>query len=282
MNFLWITPVITDLETLVVLWKLGKKITVHIKIDTWMHRQGITLSEIPEFLRILGLYPKLTLEWVCTHLADADNASDDTFSFFQTEHFIEALKLIESSGFHPRYRHIDNSAGHLKSIWKGVINASRIWLSLYGINPFVSGNKSHSLWEKLENVLEFSSTIVSKKSLLAGERVSYGLTFKAPWDMQVGIIPVWYYEWLPRSLSNEDYNVSIGWNYFPILGKICMNMCIVDITNKKISVGDKVIVYSRQKNAENSISIAAKKANMISYEVLVKLAESIRRKIIDE
>ena len=280
MDLDWVTPVITDLEALEVIGKLDKTVSIHVKIDTGMRRQGILFSEVPTFLDMLKKYPKIILEWACTHLADADNSKDDTFSFFQTEHFKKALERISAAGHTLRYVHVANSAGHLKWIGHELANASRVGISLYGINSLAEKDKKHSAGASLLPVMEFTSTIVSKKYLAAWESVSYGLTFKAPWDMEIGIVPVGYYEWLPRSLSEKDFCLTHGDRSLPILGRICMNMCIVDVTNKNMWVGDQVTIFSRETWRPNSIATASEKSGLISYELLVDVAESIRRTVV--
>lgn len=281
MDFSWVTPVISDVETLHALGRLGKKISFHLKLDTGMRRQWLPVDDLSSFLCAVKVYPDLKFEWVCSHFSDADNSEDDSSSLSQVRLFADAIEYIQNTGISLKYKHIANSAGHLKGFWKEITNASRIGLSLYGVNPLEKNDPQYRKGESLRLALEFQSTLVQKKTLKTWETVSYNGTFEAPWDMEIGVVPVGYYEGIDRKLSGGKFLFSCDDKKLPILGRVCMNLTVVDITNKHIEVGDRVTILSPENGDENTVYSIAKITETIPYEVFVKFAESIRRKIVD-
>lgn len=277
MDFSFVTLVVSDIESLRALGETRKKIQIHLKIDTGMHRQWIDPDRIPEFLSALQEYPNITLEGVCTHLADADNP-DIAFTSEQAQKFQQIIAQIQSEWYTLRYIHAANSAGGAKEL-PSTFNAMRLGIGLYGINPL---EPTDSVYEKLSGlhpVLRFESTLVLKKKIRKGDRVSYNGTFTAPEDMTVGIIPVGYYEGIPRTLGGGRFGYTWKDEYFPILGRVCMNMTVVDLGESSIEVGEKMTIISDDPNAPNSVYAMAHTAGTIPYECLTGLAESIRRVI---
>lgn len=278
MDFSFVTPVVFDYESLYALGKTGNKIRVHLKIDTGMHRQGIHPEEVHKFLQIFKVYKNLLLEGICTHLMDSDN-SDNSYTLKQVWLFKQTVDFIQSAGYNPRYIHISNSAGGTKEFFESS-NAIRLGIGLYGINPLNSMDSSYEKLSKLHPVLRFESTLILKKKLRKWERVSYNGTFVAPEDMTIGIIPVGYYEGIPRSCWEGRFGYI--WNncYFPILGRVCMNMTIVNLGNASIEVGEKIIIISDNSNDLNSVYSMAHVTSTIPYECLTGISESIRRKLL--
>lgn len=279
-NFKKISLVVYDTATLQELKNIWKKIHIHLKIDTGMNRQGILPWELHSFLESIASSPNLILEWVCSHFYDADS-TDNTHSQKQLTIFAECKKKILEKWFSPKYFHINNSAWALKSLWNPHTNAIRLGIGMYGINPLSPNDPLYHTLSRLKPILSFVSTLILKKHISTWETISYNATFSAPHDMEIGIIPVWYYEWLPRSISNNF------WVYFwntklPILGRICMNLCVIDISSVEIEIWSQIEIIWTQKQKENTLSHLALIAETIPYEIAVKLSESIRRDIIFE
>lgn len=153
----------------------------------------------------------------------------------------------------------------------------RLGIGLYGINPLDSSDSSYGKLSKLRPALRMESTLVLKKILQKGEKVSYNGTFIAPKNMTIGIIPVGYYEGIPRILGNEKFGYTWKDEYFPILGRVCMNMTIIDLGESSIKVGEKITIISDNTNNPNSVSTMAHAAKTIPYECLTGISESIRR-----
>lgn len=270
------TLVIYTLEVLNEIASLKKNVKIHIKIDTWMHRQWVYLEELPFFIEIIKKSPNIILEWICTHFADADNIENE-YSDFQFKEFQKCIAFIQSKWFNLKYIHCNNSSWWIKWFGENICNSMRLWISLYWVNPL---EKWDPFYEKIKNIkraLTFESTVIQIKHIKMWEKVGYNWTFIAPWNMDIAIIPVGYYEGLSRNLSN-NYFYSFQGKLLPILGRVSMNLTIIDVTWIDIKVGSKIEIISTKE--KNNIYEIASRSKTISYECFTRLSESIRRKII--
>jgi alanine racemase len=278
-NFKNISLVVYDIETLKELTKIWKKVNIHIKIDSWMHRQWIYIYELPKLLDIIKIHKHINLEWVCSHLADADWI-DNSYSLQQEETFKKWIELIKNYWFSPKYIHLSNSAWSAKLFWNNYCNSIRLWIGLYWVNPLEETDNNYDKLAKLKLALSFYSTLILKKSLKKWEKVSYNWTFTAKYNMTIWIIPVWYYEWLSRKLSN---NFEFYYKNSPlkILWRICMNLTVIDLTWIDINVWDKIEIISNSQDKSNNIYNLAEKSENITYECLTRLSESVRREVVE-
>jgi alanine racemase len=306
------TYVIHDIESIEALGKLNRGIKIHLELNTGMNRHGIDPDDLQKYLTLLKSYPKLNLEGVMSHLADADNSNDDTYNQIQVEQFDSTLQKIHEFGFNPTFIHLAQSAGSLK-INSKYANSLRLGLGLYGINPLEISDSKHNSLKNLKPVLALYSTITKIIDLKKGQKVSYNGIFEAKKDTKIGVIPLGYYEGLDRSLSNTG-KVKIATNsqlsdkkldmshraytqchpaldagsnqtnnkdqpfFFPqIAGRICMNHTMLDLNNLSVSVGDKVTVYSDDNQDPNSIQTLWQNNNLFAYTTLIHLNDKIRR-----
>lgn len=261
---------VMDKETIDALGSLKKRIKVHLKVDTGMHRQGVPYEKALEMIKLIKTYKKLELEGICTHLADADNPKDDKFTKQQVKIFKKVITDAKRAGITFRYSHVSATSGASK-IHDKDFNLIRIGLGLYGSSPFV---------KSLKPVLTFKSTIIAIKELKKGDCVSYGCTYRAPKDMKIGIIPAGYYEGIDRGLSNKGY---IYYKNKPckILGRACMNLTMIDLTGiKNPHKFDSVEVIGNNVSAKNSAEWMAKAAGTIPYVIWTHIAPTIRRVIV--
>ena len=276
MDFSNIALTVYDLETLNELAEIGREVRIHLKIDSGMHRQWIYFEDIVKYVEIIKANPFIKLEWVCTHFADADS-TDDGYSEIQQEYFHKCVVFLKARWFKLKYIHADNSAASAKWFWEGVCNSMRLGISLYWVNPLESGDKNFSKLEKLKLVLSLTSTIILTKDLKKWDKVSYNGTFTADKDMRIWVVPVGYYEALSRKLSN-NYFYTFGKNKLPVLGRVCMNLTVVDVTWTDIKVWDQIDVISAA--WANDIYELSKRSETITYECFTRLAESIRRNMV--
>ncbi|MDP2103651.1 MAG: alanine racemase, partial [Candidatus Gracilibacteria bacterium] len=274
MDFSFITLVVYDIDTIRELGRIGRKVRIHLKLDTGMARQGMYIEQLPDILDEIAKYKNIILEGICTHLASADE-SDNTYSESQIEKFKQGIGLIEKAGWNLKYRHISASAGSMKFSGSN-FNALRLGIGLYGVNPLEADDEQYSEGLSLRLALRFDSRIILKKAIKKGDTVSYNRTFTASRDMTIGIVPVGYYEGLSRKLSN-NYAYSYQGHSLPILGRVCMNLTIVDITDIDIDSGDRITIISDEKDAQNNVYELAKRSETITYECLTRLSESVRR-----
>lgn len=251
---------------------------IHLFFDTGMSREGISLADVPCFLEELKKLTYIHVEGVLTHLSDIDNPEPSHSARSQIKKFKQIIKLVNHFGFSPKWKHISASAGAFK-IGDTDFNLIRLGISLYGINPLESTDPSLNTI-KIEPVLQLNSTVTLTKTISKGCTIGYNDTFIASKDMVLGLIPCGYYHGIDRRLSNSGF-VKINDTFCPIVGKISMNMTVVDISEiKDIKVGDPVVVYSSNPNDLNSIEMVARNLNTIPHTLLLGIPECVPRILI--
>ena len=259
---------------------------IHLKIDTGMHRQGIMPIEIPEAIELIKRTPYIILEGVCSHLGDADN-TDETFTESQLNVWNNLVKQFKTIFPTLKYYHFSNTDGHRLS--KEIdANVSRLGIGLYGL----SGDGSPVDHLNLKPVLSMKTIITGVKQLARGGHVGYSKTFMAPKDMIIATIPVGYFEGLDRRLSNRGV-VLVNDKPCPIIGRISMNISVIDITTvshelllehgtlSRIHVGDNVLVISDQTRDPNSVSSFAKLCDTITYDIVCKIPAQLKRVVVE-
>jgi alanine racemase len=264
---------IFDLKTAQALNKHQPGCNIHVFVDTGMSREGVQLKDLDHFIIELQKLKNLKIEGLASHFADADNSTDLSFTKKQLDSYHQALQILNNYDINPKWRHISASAGAF-STKNTTFNLIRAGIASYGISPF------KKQLPQLTPALIFQSTLIQIKQLQKDDLVSYGLTYRAPKKMTIGILPAGYNEGVDRRLSSKGV-VKIGDNYCPIVGRVCMNLTIIDLSKiKSPQVGDKVEIYSSNKNSKNSIFHQARTAQTIPYEILTSLDDSIHRKLI--
>ena len=265
-----------NLETLQALAKLNKKLKIHLFLNTWMNREWIDADLLPNALEFLKWCPKITIEWVMSHLYSANSMDIER----QVDAFKMMYQLILDYGHTPTYRHIWASIWMLK-LQDDFFNAYRPGLALYGYNPLPEEDSDFDLWNKLQPALSLSSVITAINSVPYNEWVSYDPQRKQveKEDKITISVPFGYTEWMPRSvrekidISHEDGNLKQ-------IGNICMNLSCY-LWNEKVLIWDKVWLLEQDQNWANSISWWAKAVGTIPYEILVHLDKGIRREIVE-
>jgi alanine racemase len=261
--------VVQDLAGLRAFAALGKPVRIHLELNTGMNRLGLSPTELPAYLEALKANPSLKLEGIMTHLADADNALDTSFNRRQQQAFDGQVEHILAQGFRPRFIHLAQTAGSAK-IHSRYANAIRLGIGTYGINPLQPTDPHHQKLQALQPVLELKSTIIKVLELQPGDKVSYNCTFTAPAPMRVGVLPLGYYEGVPRALSNQP----------PIVGRVCMDHTVIDLTGSDLQVGDEVTVISNDSASPNSVADLEANHGLFAYSTLTGLSSSVRRKIV--
>jgi alanine racemase len=265
---------VSDLGTAEALSKYKAK--VHLKIDTGMNRMGFSMTNLPSALEEIKKL-KIEVVGILSHLADADNTHDASYTKQQFRKFEEAVGMVRAAGFEPDHIHVEQSAG---ALYEGDFNMVRLGIGLYGVSPFTENDVRAEELMGLKPVMRFESTLVGVRDLAKGDRVSYSGTFVADRDMKIGMIPVGYYEALPWSLSNKGV-LEVKGTLCPIVGRICMNYTMVDLTGVAgPEIGDRVVVYADSNEAKNSISNTARLAGCIPYELMTRVISGMRREVV--
>ncbi|HSH56110.1 MAG TPA: alanine racemase [Candidatus Limnocylindrales bacterium] len=279
MNWKSCAFVVYDEQTLEALAATGTTVRIHVEIDTGMSRHGVRPSDLSSFLELLKSHPKIEVEGIMTHLADADNPLSTEHMTEQVAKFDAAVDKIRSEGFSPKYVHIAQSAGSAK-VHSKTANTLRVGIALYGITPLASDDRFAVKLAQLQPALTLTSTVAKVIEIGAGDAVGYGCTFVAKRPSRIGVLPLGYYEGLPRQLSNVG-TVKHKDKYLPITGRVCMNHTMVDITDTDVSLGDVVTVISSNKADENSIDQIARRYDIFNYGLLVGLNQTVRRSVVE-
>lgn len=270
--------VVQDIPGLEALASLRRRVRVHVELNTGMNRLGLQSEELEPYLAALQRFPSLELEGVMTHLADADNEFDDDFTRSQVEVFDKQVERIQAAGFHPSIIHVAQTAGSTKARSK-YANALRLGIGTYGINPLLPKDRHHKDLVDFKPTLTLKSTIIKVLELRQGDKVSYNCTFTAPHVMRVGVLPLGFYEGVPRALSNKG-SVSHKGRQLPICGRVCMDHTVIDISDTELTVGDEVTVISDDPQQPNSVNGLQSVYGLFAYTTLTGLSESVRREVV--
>jgi alanine racemase len=269
--------VVQDVQGLQAFGQLNRRVRIHLELNTGMNRLGLSEGELPEYLQTLASLPNLELEGVMTHLADADNGLDDSFTARQAEQFDRIFEVIKHAGFNPKYVHLAQTAGSAKAKSK-YANSIRLGIGLYGLNPLKASDKHFKDLRALQPVMELKSTIIKIIDLKKGGKVGYNGIFTAPKAMKIGVLPLGYYEGVPRELSNKGTFTYKG-SELPIVGRVCMNHTMVNLRDLPVTVGDEVTVISSDPSQPNSVERICQNYKLFNYLLVTKLSSSIRRTI---
>ncbi len=237
---------------------------IHIKIETGMKRLGFFAEELDELITVLTNNPHITVKSVFTHLAASDKFEHDAFTRLQFSRFYEASNKITKALKYPVMRHILNSSG-VERFPEAQYDMVRLGIGLYGI--------SSTKQEKLLHVSTLKTIISQIKKIPAFETIGYGRLGQLKHDSVIAIIPVGYADGLSRRLSNGIGSVIVNGQPAKIIGNICMDMCMIDITEIPAKEGDEVIIFGK----ENTISQLAQQAGTIPYEILTGISQRVKR-----
>jgi alanine racemase len=239
---------------------------IHIKLDTGMHRLGFEEKEVNELAVRIGNSKFLEVRSVFSHLAGSDEAAHDEFTRNQIKKFGAMSEVICSRFTYPIYRHILNSAGIVR--FPGAqFEMVRLGIGLYGIGANAEEQA------QLKNVSTLKTTISQIKNIPAGESIGYSRKFVAKKDMRIATVPIGYADGLSRRLSNGKGKMIIKGQKAPIVGNVCMDMCMLDITDIQCAEGDEVIVFGQEYSAYE----IAKDMDTIPYEVFTGISRRVKR-----
>jgi alanine racemase len=278
-NFKKISLVVQSLEILEELILLKKAINIHLEINTGMNRWGIHTDEMDLFLNLIKSQKLVKLEGVMSHLADSDNIQNG-YTNKQLHVFDNCIRKIFDFGIRPKYIHLGQSAGSTKVELSKYSNTIRVGIGLYGYNPLDTKDSNFAILQGLKPALVFKTKIIKINTIKKGESVGYNCTWKAEENTNIAVLPVGYYEGIPREWNQKSQaRVRIKDKYYPIVGRICMNICMIDIGNlEPLKVGDEVEVFTL--DGDNTIISVAKQNNTIPYTLLTGINYFVHKKLI--
>lgn len=249
-------------------------IRVHLKVDTGMSRLGMLPEDLATTAVYFRSYPELVLEGVFTHLASAETPDAPDLQA-QIDCFCQTLEFMHQTGISAQWIHAANSAAIVSrhDSWNTMV---RPGISLYGYYlPFTS--RREVKLPKVSPVLSWKSRIVSLRTIAAGRRVGYGGTYTAARSSRIGVLPVGYADGLSRQLSSRG-RVLVKGNYAPIVGRISMDLTLVDVTDVPgVQIGEEVILIGACGDRSITASDHAALAATIPYEILCNISKRVPR-----
>jgi len=248
----------------------GRRVAVHLKVDTGMGRVGVSPAEALPFVARLRDFPHLVLEGVMTHLAEAERPGSAATAR-QLVAFRSVCGAIEAMSGPVRWRHVANSALLLRDAAEG--NLVRPGIMLYGAAP--GPGLPHA--GELRPALTLATAIAFLKRVPAGTAVSYGGTWTAPRESLIATLPVGYADGYRRALSNRA-EVLVRGVRAPVVGTVCMDLCLADVTDVPgVAAGDEVVLIGRQGDEEIRAEELAARAGTISYEIFCGIGPRVPR-----
>ncbi|GAC1647814.1 MAG: hypothetical protein NVS4B12_15800 [Ktedonobacteraceae bacterium] len=253
---------------------LNKTINVHVKIDTGMGRLGIRTEQVElivSLVRKIKALPGLVLEGLYTHFAMADTL-DKTHLHLQLERFNTVLRILTEQGLRPPLVHASNSAATL-SMPEARFDMVRPGIAIYGLDP----SPEVRVPAEFRPALAFKTQVAQVKMVPAGECISYGCTFTTERPTRIAVLPVGYADGFRRSPNNWQ-SVLLHAQEAPILGRVCMDQCIVDVTDiPQTRMGDEVVLIGRQGEARLTAEQVAERLGTINYEVVAEILARVPR-----
>lgn len=239
---------------------------VHIKFDTGMHRLGFEKVDMPSLLQLLKKTDCITVSTLLSHLSGADESRFDDFTRQQIDSFkIMAEAIADALGYMP-IRHVLNSAGIMR-FPEHQMDMVRLGIGLYGVEAAQKEQMD------LEPVGTLKTTISQIKQVQAGETVGYSRRGVIDKETSIATIAIGYADGLDRRLGNGIGKVWIRGKLAPVVGSVCMDMCMVDVTGIEAIEGDQVIIFGK----ENPIAAIASSIGTIPYEILTGVSERVKR-----
>jgi len=237
---------------------------IHIKLDTGMHRLGFAPQDIPELIARLKRQTSVIPRSVFSHLVGSDSAQFDAFTRRQIETFENVSEELQEAFPHKILRHICNTAG-IERYQGAQFDMVRLGLGLYGVNPFTN--------RMLHNVSTLKTTILQVREVPQEDSVGYSRKGRLNRDSRIAAIPIGYADGLNRRLGNGHAYCLVKGQKAPYVGNICMDVCMIDVTDIDCREGDKVIIFGD----ELPVTVLADALDTIPYEILTSVSNRVKR-----
>jgi alanine racemase len=253
-----------------------KEIKIHIKVDTGINRLGFAMDELEEALEKIKKIKNIKVVGIMSHLASVEEGFID-YTRKQIERFKEAIGIFHKHEFEG-VKHLGASSCAL-ACPDGYFDMVRVGVSLYGLWPSEETQQISVNPElELKPLMTFKTRVVHKKRVPKGDRIGYGCTYKAKGDMVIAVLPIGYYESFDRRLSNIGEVLVLG-KRAKVIGRVCMNTTMVDITDfeKEVKIGDEVVVFGKSGGDEITAEEFVGKIGTITYELATRIPQFIKR-----
>lgn len=256
----------------------GTRARVHLKVETGTNRLGVRAEALRALAESVRNDPALEMEGLYTHYANVEDTLDNSFAEHQLRRFEEAIAPVEAEAPVP----LRHSAATAASILypETYFNLVRVGIGLYGLWPSAETREAArrgAVALDLHPVLAWKARIVHLNDVPFGEPIGYGCTYIATRPRRIAVLPVGYYEGMDRGLSNRG-KVLVGGCVVPIVGRVAMNMCMVDVTDVPgVRVDDEAVLIGRQGDAAITAEDIAAQLDTINYEVVTRLSAALPR-----
>ena len=248
----------------------GRTARVHLKLETGTHRQGLEAEDAVALARAVAAEAGLVLEGISTHYADIEDTTDHGYAESQMARFTEGVERVATAGTRPTVRHTACSAAAIL-FPRTHFDMARVGIGLYGLWPsretLVSARERGLSGFALSPVMTWKALLAQVKDVPAGGYVGYGRTWRAQRRTRIAVIPVGYFEGYSRALSSRAH-VLVRGRRAPVLGRVCMNMFMVDVTDVPgAAAGDVAVLLGRDGEETVSAEALAGWAGTIHYEI---------------
>jgi alanine racemase len=240
------------------------RLGIHIKIETGMNRLGFAEDQIDLLIKKLKGIRNIKIQSIFSHLAAADEPEQDNFTRSQIARFDCISQKIQNAFPYRIIRHIANSSG-TERFPDARFDMVRLGIGLYGFSP--------NNGEKLQNVSSLISQISQIRHIKSEQTVGYSRAGKVSRDSRIAVVPIGYADGLRRSLSRGNWSFIVNGQKAPLIGNICMDTCMIDITDIYAAEGDEVIVFGDAQPADQM----AEKLNTIPYEIITGIGDRVKR-----
>jgi alanine racemase len=280
-------PVVYNRETILRLDELARDrshpVPVHLKVETGTQRQGVPEEALPDLLALLRRLPNVVLEGVTTHFANIEDTTDHRYAQTQIERFARAADRARDGGAASLLRHAACSAAALL-FPQTHLDLARIGISLYGLWPsretHVSCRERGESVPELRPALSWKTRVAQLKDVPEGSFVGYGCTYRTTRPSRLAVLPVGYHEGYDRGCSGVAHVLLHG-RRAPVRGRICMNMCMVDVTDiPDIRIEDEVVLLGSQGDERVSAEQLAAWCGTIAYEIVSRIHPGLPRVVV--
>ncbi len=252
----------------------GKRRTfLHVKVETGTTRQGAELKQLPEIAAVIASSKFLEFEGLSTHYANIEDTSDHAYASVQLEKFIQAAELLEAHGVRPPVKHTACTAA--AALYPDThFNLARVGIGLYGIWPSNETRETaveRGAAPRLQPALAWKTRIAQVKEVKRGTPVSYGLTETMTRGGRVAVLGVGYWDGFDRGFSSVG-EVLIRGERARVIGRVCMNMCMVDVTDiPYVKAEDEAVLIGQSRHAVMTAESLAGKIGTIPYEIVTRI-----------
>jgi alanine racemase len=262
---------------------LRKNVSLHIKTETGVHRQGIEGKDLLPFVEKIRNYPYLEIEGLSMHFANIEDTTDHSYAQYQLEKFLGYVDLLEKNHTKIPVKHVACSAATIL-FPETFFDMVRVGIGVYGLWPsketYLSCIQDKREPVNIKPVLTWKTRVVQIKDVAEGEFIGYGCTYKTTRPTKLAVLPVGYYDGYDRLLSNSSY-VLVAGKRAPLRGRVAMNFITADVTDiPDVQLEDEVVLLGQQDQERISAEYLASLCGTINYEIVTRINTSIPRFVV--